>query len=146
VLAPPFPPTGAGNDSGASPYRILFWFVLLLGCLGFEVVRRQQQLAAAAARRRRLGPAAVAADGGSSGSSEAAVCGVEAGCCFGFSAAAARTGGQHVAQWWVWELCLHSALCQTGLALPSCVHSHYHSGCSTDPWPASVSSKRSNQG
>lgn len=99
--APPVPlpePTtaaAAAAHAGPSPGRVLFWFLLLLGCLGFEVLRRQRQLAAAAARRRRLGPAAVAADSGSSGSSEAAVCGLEAGCCFGFSAAAARTGEQN---------------------------------------------------
>jgi hypothetical protein len=72
---------------------VLCCFLLLLGLLGCEVVWRQRKEAAAAARRRRGGGAAgVVGSAEAAAAADAAACGLEAGCCFGFSAAAARTG------------------------------------------------------
>ena len=80
--------------------RVLGAFVLLLALLGLEMLWRQQRLQH---RKRRGGGAsgtgavpAVAVAHAHSGdeAADAAACGLEAGACFGFSAAACRTGFQ----------------------------------------------------
>ncbi|KAF8055283.1 PAS2 [Scenedesmus sp. PABB004] len=88
----------AATAAGAPPppARVLGCFVLLLALLALEVAWRQRRERAAAARRKRAGAAAgvgaAAAAEAAAAAADAAACGLEAGCCFGFSAAAARTG------------------------------------------------------
>ncbi len=69
---------------------MLVVFLLLLGLLGLEVwwrQRKQQQ------RQRRRGAGHLHGRGNEE-TADAAACGLEAGACFGFSAAACRTGFQ----------------------------------------------------
>lgn len=84
---------GALGPAGPDPVRVLVTFLLLLSLLAFEVWWRQQRLQS---KRRRHGQTRAAEE-----AADAAACGLEAGACFGFSAAACRTGFQlaHTMGW-----------------------------------------------
>jgi hypothetical protein len=123
-LTPPLAAAAAADVP--SPGRVLCCFLLLLGLLGCEVVWRQRKEAAAAARRRRGGGAAgVVGSAEAAAAADAAACGLEAGCCFGFSAAAARTGN-HTNRLLLFVYCAGCFLCMLqrlgwGLMLLICV-------------------------
>jgi hypothetical protein len=86
----------AAHQAGPSAARVLLTFVLLVALLALEVWWRQRRHK----RVRRGGGAghghghASAHARGAEEAADAAACGLEAGACFGFSAAACRTGFQ----------------------------------------------------
>jgi hypothetical protein len=82
----------AALHAAPAPWRVMLGFLLLLAVLGLEVWWRQRRQ-----QRKRRGTGhghSHAHVRGSEEAADAAACGLEAGACFGFSAAACRTGFQ----------------------------------------------------